>query len=58
MEELRHNALAGLKAGKAVDVLKQEVTMDACKEWQQNAEWLPLNIEGTASYLTLNGKVK
>lgn len=58
MEELRDSVLAGLKAGKSVDMLKQEVTMDNYKEWQRYAEWLPLNIEGTASYLTLNGKVK
>ncbi len=58
MEELKGQVLAGLKAGKSVDTLKQEITMDEYKDWIQYANWLPLNIEGNASYLQASGQVK
>ncbi len=58
MEELRKSVLAGLKAGKSLDQLKEEVTMDSYKDWQQYAAWLPLNIEGTANFLSSSGQVK
>ena len=58
MEELRAEVLAGLEAGKSVDVLKTDITMAAYKDWGQYENWLPLNIEGTANFLTSSGQAK
>ena len=57
MEQLKGEVLAGLKDGKSVDTLKEEITMDAYKDWQQYDAWLSLNIEGNASYLESSGQV-
>ena len=57
MEELKTAVLAGLKDGKSVDTLKQEVTMSDYKDWGQYDAWLPLNIEGVASFLASSGQV-
>jgi len=58
MEELREQVLAGLQAGKSVDTLKEEVTMSDYKDWGNYKDWLPLNIEGTASFLIASGQAK
>ena len=58
MEELRAEVLAGLEAGKSIDVLKTDITMAAYKDWGQYENWLPLNIEGTANFLTSSGQAK
>ncbi len=55
MEDLRAQVLAGLNAGKSVEELKAEVTMDAYADWQQYEAWRPLNVEGMAKYLTAAG---
>lgn len=57
MVELRAAVLAGLEAGKSVDEIKAEVTMDAYRDYGQYEAWLPLNIEGMARYLVDAGKV-
>ena len=57
MEKLRAEVLAGLKAGKSVEVLSREITMDEYKDWSQYEDWLPLNIEGMAAFLTESGQV-
>ena len=57
MEEIKDAVLAGLKEGKSVEELKEVITMDAYKDWQQYADWLPLNIEGNANYLISSGQV-
>lgn len=58
MEELRAEVLAGLNAGKSMDVLKNDITMSAYKDWEQYENWLPLNIEGMANFLTSSGQAK
>jgi len=58
MEELKTAVLTGLEAGKSVETLKQEVTMSDYKDWGQYENWLPLNIEGVASFLASSGQVK
>ena len=57
MEKLKAAVLTGLKAGKSVDELKKEITMDEYKDWMQYEAWLPLNIEGMASFLESSGQV-
>ena len=57
MEEIKDAVLAGLKEGKSIDELKEVITMDSYRDWQQYAEWLPLNIEGNANYLISSGQV-
>ena len=58
MEKLRSEVLNGLQDGKSVDVLTKDVTMDDYKDWSQYADWLPLNIQGMAAFLTSTGQVK
>lgn len=58
MEELRAEVLLGLNEGKSVDALKSDITMDEYKDWGNYAEWLPLNIEGTANFLLSSGQAK
>jgi glyoxylase-like metal-dependent hydrolase (beta-lactamase superfamily II) len=57
IEELRAEVLAGLKAGKSVEELQAEVTMDAYSGWGQYADWRPMNVAGMADYLTRAGLV-
>jgi hypothetical protein len=57
METLRAEVLAGLKAGKSVDELTSEITMEDYKDWSNYTDWLPLNIKGVATFLTNSGQV-
>ena len=57
MNDLRAAVLEGLKAGKTVELLKAEVTMDAYSDWGQYDAWRELNIEGMAGYLESAGLV-
>ena len=57
MEELRAEVLAGLRAGKTVGEMKNSITMDAYKDWSSYDNWLPLNIQGMATYLVRAKKV-
>ena len=51
LEELRAAVLAGLEAGKTVDELAQEVTMDKYADWINYGEWRELNVRGMARHL-------
>lgn len=57
METLREQVLEGLRAGKSVDELAAEVTLDDYADWQQYEGWRELNVRGMASYLVENDKV-
>jgi len=57
LTELRDQVLAGLKAGKSVEELQAEVTMDAYKDWSAYDDWRVLNIEGMARWLKESGQV-
>ena len=54
MTELYDAVLAGARAGKTVDELKQTVTMDKYKEWGQYMQYRPLNVEGMYKYVQTN----
>ena len=58
METLKAEVLAGLKAGKTIDTLKSEVTMSDYKDWGNYDSWLPLNVQGMASFLIVSGQAK
>lgn len=55
MQDLRALVMAGLKAGKSVDTLAKEITMDQYRGWQQYAAWRELNVRGMARYLIAKG---
>ena len=57
MGDLRAGVLEGLQAGKSVDAIKADLTLDAYADWQQYADWRALNIEGMARYLQDTGQV-
>ncbi|TMV03712.1 hypothetical protein FGK63_18765 [Ruegeria sediminis] len=54
-EALRAGVLEGLEAGKSVEEIQAELTLDDYKDWLQYEDWRALNIEGMASYLTSAG---
>jgi glyoxylase-like metal-dependent hydrolase (beta-lactamase superfamily II) len=58
LEELRAAVLEGLKAGKTVDELAQEITMDKYKDWIAYDDWRELNVRGAARYLLESGIVE
>ena len=58
METLRAEVLAGLKAGKTIKTLKNDVTMSDYKDWGNYESWLPLNVQGMASFLIASGQSK
>ncbi len=55
MNELRAGVLAGLQAGKSVDQIKADLTLDAYSDWGQYEAWRELNIDGMAGYLQSAG---
>ncbi|NND91838.1 MAG: MBL fold metallo-hydrolase [Granulosicoccus sp.] len=57
MENLREQVLSGLRAGKSVDELTTEITLDEYQDWMQFEEFRPLNIQGMARFLTESGQV-
>lgn len=57
IEKLKSSVLAGLNAGKTVDEIKKDVTMDEYKDWIQYNNWLAPNIEGMADFLVSSGQV-
>ncbi|MCP4382513.1 MAG: MBL fold metallo-hydrolase [Hyphomicrobiales bacterium] len=57
MVELQAAVLEGLEAGKSVDELKAEITLDAYKDWGQYEGWREENITGMARYLEESGQV-
>ena len=58
MENLKTEVLAGLNAGKSLDTLKTDVTMNDYKDWGNYDNWLQLNVEGMATFLQMSGQVK
>ncbi len=58
METLRAQVLDGLKAGKSVEQLFEEITLDEYSDWQQYADWRELNIRGMARFLAESGQVE
>lgn len=57
MEQLRTEVLDGLNAGKSVDTLVSQITLDAYKDWQQYDTWREPNIRGMAKFLKDNDKL-
>ncbi|NKB27182.1 MAG: hypothetical protein GKR99_06360 [Rhodobacteraceae bacterium] len=57
MNDLRAGVLEGLQAGKSVDAIQADLTLDAYADWSQYADWRGLNIEGMARYLQDSGLV-
>lgn len=57
LNEMRDQVLAGLKAGKTLEQLQDEVTMDAYKDWGNYDQWRALNIAGMALWLQESGQV-
>ena len=53
VEDLYNAVLAGVRAGKTVDELKQTIKLDKYKDWSQYKDWLPLNIEGAYRRISL-----
>lgn len=58
MVRLRDQVLRGLRAGKSVDQLAAEVTMDDYKHWGSFGNWRELNVRGMADYLITTGKAR
>ncbi len=46
VEDLYNGVLAGTRAGKTLDQLKAELTLEKYKSWGQYSAWRPMNIEG------------
>ena len=57
MNTLRAGVLEALKAGKSVDEIKAELTLEDYADWGQYDAWRELNIEGMAGYLQSAGLV-
>ena len=57
LEELRAAVLEGLKAGKSVDDLSQEIMMEKYKDWGSYEQWRALNVQGMARHLKESGAV-
>ena len=46
VEDLYNGVLAGTRAGKTLDQLKADLTLEKYKSWGQYSAWRPMNIEG------------
>ena len=57
MADLRAGVLEALQAGKSVDQIKAELTLDAYSGWGQYDAWREMNIDGMAGYLQSAGLV-
>lgn len=58
LEELRAAALEGLQAGKSVEQLKSEITMEKYRNWAAYDQWRALNVQGMARHLLESGAVQ
>lgn len=58
LEELRADVLKGLRAGKTVEQLQQEVTMAKYKDWAAYDSWRALNVQGMARHLSESGALQ
>ena len=57
LSELRTAVLAGLKSGKSVEDLSQEILMEKYKDWGSYDQWRALNVQGMARHLQESGAV-
>ena len=57
MADLRAGVLEALQAGKSVDQIKADLTLDAYSDWGQYEAWREMNIDGMARYLQSAGLV-
>ena len=57
LEQLRAEVLAGLQAGKTVDQLKAEITLNEYSDWAAYDTWRELNVQGMARHLMDSGAV-
>ena len=55
LSELRTAVLAGLKSGKSVEDLSQEILMEKYKDWGSYDQWRALNVQGMARHLQESG---
>jgi len=46
IEQLYSAVLDGMRKGKSLETLQQEIRLDAFKDMAMYEDWLPLNIEG------------
>ncbi|MDC1287405.1 MBL fold metallo-hydrolase [Gammaproteobacteria bacterium] len=58
LEELRAAVLQGLKAGKTIDELKRDITMEKYQDWAAYGQWRELNVQGMARHLQESGAVQ
>jgi len=58
MQELRDQVTQLLRSGRAVDEVKQLVTMEKYSSWGNYKQYLPLNIEGMARHVQTQLKPK
>ena len=58
LEELRAAVLKGLRAGKTVEQLKDEIRMEEYKDWEAYDRWRELNVQGMARSLQESGAVQ
>jgi hypothetical protein len=54
MEDLYAAVLEQARAGKSLEEMQQTIRLDKYKEWLRYEKFLPLNIEGMHSRITLN----
>ncbi len=57
MQALKAGVLQGLQAGKSVEDITAELTLDRYKQWSQYDAWRAMNIQGMAKYLQTSGQV-
>jgi len=58
LEELRAEVLEGLKAGKTIDELKRDITMEKYSDWAAYDSWRELNVQGMARHLSESGALQ
>jgi glyoxylase-like metal-dependent hydrolase (beta-lactamase superfamily II) len=58
LRELRAQVLQGLESGLSVEEVKETVTMDDYRDWENYGQWRALNVEGMARHLIESGAVK
>jgi glyoxylase-like metal-dependent hydrolase (beta-lactamase superfamily II) len=58
LRELRAQVLQGLESGLSVEEVKETVTMDDYRDWENYDQWRALNVEGMARHLIESGAVE
>ena len=54
MEDLYAAVLKEVRAGKSLEEAKQQVTLPKYKDWGQYKDWLPLNVEGVYTQISMH----